>query len=221
MLTVKQNIEKIFLSVFRLIPLKQNRIAFICYNCTQYSCNPKYITEYLYAHYGDRFELVWYYDKDSLADMIPDYVKKYKKNSLGYFITLSTAAIIVSNVTLPGVVSFRKEQKKINTWHGTAFKGDNNSHGNDYNRFDLFLAEHELTCNVLRKKNSFNYHGEICKIGMPRNDLLIKADKEKISKVKKKLGIKAEEKMLLYAPTFRETKGSAPFHIDFESLKAK
>lgn len=219
MLTVKQNIEKIFLSVFRLIPLKQNRIAFICYNCTQYSCNPKYITEYLYAHYGDRFELVWYYDKDSLADMIPDYVKKYKKNSLGYFITLSTAAIIVSNVTLPRVVSFRKEQKKINTWHGTAFKGDNNSHGNDYNRFDLFLAENELTCNVLRKKNSFNYHGEICKIGMPRNDLLIKADKEKISKVKKKLGIKAEEKMLLYAPTFRETKGSAPFHIDFESLK--
>ena len=86
MLTVKQNIEKIFLSVFRLIPLKQNRIAFICYNCTQYSCNPKYITEYLYAHYGDRFELVWYYDKDSLADMIPDYVKKYKKNSLGYLL---------------------------------------------------------------------------------------------------------------------------------------
>ncbi len=219
MLTVKQNIEKIILSVFRLIPIKKNRIAFICYNCTQYSCNPKYITEYLYKHYGDKFELIWYYDQDRLTDMMPDYVKKYKKNSIGYFVTLSTSAIVVSNVTLPRVVSFRKDQRKINTWHGTAFKGDNNSHGNDYNRFDLFLSENELTCGALRNKNSFNYKGKIYKIGMPRNDILINDNKGMISEIKKKIGLRANQKMLLYAPTFRETKGSAPFHIDFENLK--
>lgn len=219
MLTVKQNIKKIVLSIFRILPIKKNRIAFICYNCTQYSCNPKYITEYLHQHYENKFELVWYYDTESLANLIPNYVKKYKKNSVGYFITLSTAGVVISNITLPRVVSFRKGQMKINTWHGTAFKGDNNSHGNDYNRFDLFLSENELTCNVLRKKNSFNYQGAICKIGMPRNDILIKENKGRISKIRKKIGLKANEKLLLYAPTFRETKDSAPFHIDFERLK--
>lgn len=219
MLTVKQKIEKLCLSVFSLIPIKQNRIAFICYNCTQYSCNPKYITEYLYEKYENKFELVWYYDDKSLHDIMPSYVKKYKKNSIGYFITLSTASIVISNVTLPRVVSFRKKQKKINTWHGTAFKGDNNSHGNNYNRFDLFLAENELTCKVLRKKNSFNYQGEIRKIGMPRNDILINADKRKNEEIKKNIGIKTQERILLYAPTFRETKGAAPFHIDFERLR--
>lgn len=219
MLTVKQNIEKFFLSVLKLFPIKENRIAFICYNCTQYSCNTKYISEYLHEHYGNEFELVWYYDNTRLADILPDYVKKYKKNSLGYFISLSTAKIVISNVTLPRVVSFRKKQKKINTWHGTAFKGDNNSHGNDYNRFDIFLSENELTCGVLRKKDSFNYQGKICKIGMPRNDILINDDKEQKLEIKERLGIKAHERILLYAPTFRETKGSAPFHIDFDKLK--
>ena len=44
MLTFKQRLKKIILMPLYFLPIKKKRISFICYNCTQYSCNPKYIT---------------------------------------------------------------------------------------------------------------------------------------------------------------------------------
>ena len=36
-----------FLHVFWLFPIRKKKIIFICYDGTQYSCNPKYVAEYL------------------------------------------------------------------------------------------------------------------------------------------------------------------------------
>lgn len=218
MLSIKQKIEWCLLHVFWCLPIKQRRIVFICYNCTQYSCNPKYISEYLHIHYPDLYELIWFYTTNDIRDEIPEYVAKYKKNSLKYFISLMTADVVISNVTLPRVVPFRKKQCKINTWHGTAFKGDKNKHGNDYNRFDYFLAENLLTCNVFNRKDSFNYKGKIEKIGMPRNDILIRGDIDIKKAIYDELGIPYTDKLILYAPTFRESEGTECFDIDLGAL---
>ncbi|MDO4621177.1 MAG: CDP-glycerol glycerophosphotransferase family protein [Lachnospiraceae bacterium] len=219
MLTKKQKIERAVISVLKVLPVKENRISFLCYNCTQYSCNPKYITEYLHRTYGDKYELIWFYTDENVRKLFPSYVKAYRKNSPAYFCSLLTSRFVISNVTLPRVVDFRKEQICINTWHGTAFKGDSNSHGNDYNRFNYFLAENELTAGVLRRPDSFAYTGEIEKTGMPRNDCLIRGDSERAAKVRETLGIRQDEKILLYAPTFRDTEGEDAFEIDFRALQ--
>ncbi|MDY3057060.1 MAG: CDP-glycerol glycerophosphotransferase family protein [Mediterraneibacter faecis] len=218
MLTFKQKVKKIILTPLYLLPIKKNRISFICYNCTQYSCNPKYISEYLHKYSPSRYEVIWFFNKKEIKKEIPDYVKKIKKNSLSYFIALATSEYIISNVTLPRIVTFKSKQKTINTWHGTAFKGDKNKYGNDYNRFKYFIAENELTSEVFRKKDSFNYQGEIKKIGMPRNDILINQDKNRIMSVREKIGVSRSINILLYAPTFREDIDNAPFNIDFERL---
>lgn len=218
MLTFKQRLKKIILMPLYFLPIKKKRISFICYNCTQYSCNPKYITEYIYKHYSDEYDLIWFFDSEDVKNKLPDYVRQFKKNTIGYFLALATSEYVISNVTLPRIVTFKKKQKTINTWHGTAFKGDKNKYGNDYNRFDYFIAENELTSGVFRQKDSFDYQGEILKIGMPRNDILINSDANQIMCLKEYLGLNHDVNVLIYAPTFREDINNAPFNIDFGRL---
>ena len=95
---------------------------------------------------------------------------------------------------------------------------DKNKYGNDYNRFDYFIAENELTSGVFRQKDSFDYQGEILKIGMPRNDILINSDANQIMCLKEYLGLNHDVNVLIYAPTFREDINNAPFNIDFGRL---
>lgn len=220
MLTLKQRIEWLILHLFWAFPIKKNRIAFICYSCTQYSCNPKYISEYIEKTYPGRYEINWYYTEEKVARLIPSYAKKTKKNSVMYFYTLMTSRLVISNVTLPRVIPFRKTQCKVNTWHGTAFKGDNNKFSNNYNLFDYFIAENELTYNVFRKRDSFDFRGEIKKIGMPRNDILIRNNDEIRMSVYNELGVPQNKKLLLYAPTFREADDIEAFSIDFNKLQS-
>ncbi|MCD8322105.1 MAG: CDP-glycerol glycerophosphotransferase family protein [Oscillospiraceae bacterium] len=220
MLTLKQRVEWLILHIFWIFPIKKNRIAFICYGCTQYSCNPKYISEYIEENYPGKYEINWYYTENKMASFIPFYAKKAKKNSFMYFYTLMTSKLVVSNVTLPRVVPFRRRQCKVNTWHGTAFKGDNNKFANNYNLFDYFIAENELTYNVFRKKDSFNFKGKIKRIGMPRNDILIRDGGEIRNEVFRELGIPQNKKLVLYAPTFREFDDVGAFNIDFTQLQS-
>ena len=217
-MNVKQRIAWYFLHLFWLFPIKKNRISFLCYGCKQYSCNPKYISEYLYKHYKNEFELIWYYDDKKMKKLIPKSVKAYKKNSILYFYSLLTSRIVISNMTLPRIVPFRVGQLKINTWHGTAFKGDNNKNKNNYNMFDVFLAENELSSEVFRKPDSFAFSGKIWKIGMPRNDILIAGSSELTQKIKTNLGINMQDKVVLYAPTFRDTTFSKYEDIDSDRL---
>ena len=41
------------------IPLKQNRIIIYSMKQRGYSCNLKYLTEYLKTHTGDKYEILW------------------------------------------------------------------------------------------------------------------------------------------------------------------
>lgn len=47
------------LKVFWLFPIRQNRMLFISYSGTQYSCNPKYITRYLQEKYPHKFDMIF------------------------------------------------------------------------------------------------------------------------------------------------------------------
>lgn len=218
-MTFSQKIKRIILHIFWAFPIKKNRIAFLCYGCAQYSCNPKYISIQLEQLYGSKFEHIWFYNTDALKEHLPDYVKKYKKNSPAYFYMLLTSEYIITNVTLPRVTPFREKQIRINTWHGTAFKGDTNKFANNYNENNYFIAENRLTHDVFRVKESFNYQGEILDIGMPRNDILLQGDPELVLKIKKKLHLEEDAKVALYAPTFRDSGKSDCFNIDFKALE--
>ena len=58
-------------------------------------------------------------------------------------------------------------------------------------------------------------------VGSPRNDILLDRPKDVVSRVRLYFGIKENENILLYAPTFREDYKHDPYDIDFDKLKNK
>jgi CDP-glycerol glycerophosphotransferase len=54
-------------------------------------------------------------------------------------------------------------------------------------------------------RRAFNYDGEICEYGYPRNDLLSRGDTAELAaRVRDRLGLPAGKRVVLYAPTWRD-----------------
>mgnify|MGYP002711376240 CR=1 FL=1 len=45
--------------LFSFFPIKKGRVLLSSYLGESYSCNPKYISEYLQKNYPEKFEIVW------------------------------------------------------------------------------------------------------------------------------------------------------------------
>ena len=53
-------------------------------------------------------------------------------------------------------------------------------------------------------RESFWYNGEILKCGLPRNDIFFNRTEEFIAGIRKKLNVPPDNKIIMYAPTFRD-----------------
>ena len=204
------------LHVFYLFPVKNNRIIFESFDGRGYSCNPKYISEYLLKNYSSEYEIVWSfinpekYCKDNIANI---YVKK---NSIRYMYYRLTSKVIITNMTDPIYIPKRNNQLLICTWHaagaykkvGNSFTG-NNSKSKEWqmrvlrDKTDTWISSSKMftETNIV---DAYDHKGTILKAGMPRNDIFFNPDR--ISKaslrVKAKYGIQ-EEMVILYAPTYK------------------
>src|SRR5699024_8930863 len=70
-------------------------------------------------------------------------------------------------------------------------------------KFDVMIAQGEYDKNIF--KSAFNLSDDqILNIGIPRNDVLITSDLTIQRKVRNKLNIPANKKVILYAPTYRD-----------------
>ena len=204
---------------FNHFPIKKNTVIFYSFN-GQYNDNPKYISEKLHEIAPD-VNIVWGMNKESLGDQ-PDYVKCIKINSLKFFYYSSTAAVYVDNYT--GKHSFRKnvplkswhlklkrkKQLNVSTWHGTPLKKIHS----DILATEIVPEGCFTTCDIFACGNE--YFSEIVKrnlcdkinvsnVGTPRNDLLFNAKEDLIKEIKEKNGCSSDEKIVIYAPTFRDS----------------
>ena len=214
------------------LPVRK-KIIFLNFWGRGYGDNPKYIAEEI-IHQGLPYDMVWLvYD---MSCEMPSKIRKVKYCSFKSRIELATARVIISNVK--GGLSFRKRQKQyyIQTWHGgfgvkPIEKEMESSLSEQYVRSskydssitDLILSGSEFQTKVI--KDAFWYDGEIFKKGVPRNDVLFNVTEEKVHQLKQKYGIRGAEKIVLYAPTFRDDNSSEAYHLDagmlLESLEER
>ncbi|WP_256869151.1 CDP-glycerol glycerophosphotransferase family protein, partial [Enterococcus thailandicus] len=123
----------------------------------------------------------------------------------------------------------------IQTWHGTPLKRlgldiknvtmpgtDTNKYRENFKneaaRWDYLISPNAYSTEIFR--SAFAYEGEILEIGYPRNDILLLPDNsEKIKQIRKKLTIAENQKVILYAPTWRDNqfikKGAYKFDNQF------
>lgn len=200
-LTRPKNIKTCFFSSFR----------------GQYSDNPRAISEYLHV-IAPNLQQVWLLSRKNEM-FAPDYVKVVYPGTLLAWKMQAQADVWILNCAYSRKSGVYKGKKTyyIQTWHGDrGLKKIGHlaaeEMGSLYRGFDglpylddcnLFVVASEYG----RRKaiEGLKFQGEFLMTGMPRNDKLVKPEQyedEKL-KIRKSLSL-SDEKILLYAPTFRD-----------------
>ena len=176
----------------------------------KYNDSPKVIYERMLAlpeYKGFRF--VWALE-DPESEEIPGPAKKIKIDTLKYFKIALKAGYWVACVNIERGLHFKKKKcKYLNTWHGTPFKyiGNDVEGRKDFDfrhiNYMCYASEYEKVI----YKRAFRVREEsLIPSGLPRNDILYNVKEETIVSIKQKLGLPLDKKIILYAPTWRDSK---------------
>ncbi len=162
------------------------------------------------------YKYVWAFDKPDAFD-VPG-AKKIKLTSLQYYIEALRSGVWISNVGIERGLKFKpKKTISINTWHGVPIKIIGNSQKDrndyDYSSVDFMCCSSDFERNIFIR--DFRVKPEaIFQCGMPRNDELYNVSEEQKQKARKELGIPDGKKVILYAPTWRDsTDGGSSYQI--------
>lgn len=220
-------IRKLIYLIFRMLPIRKNRVLFIGYYGSQYGCNPKYISRSLTKKHNGKLDITWAFTEPDRHEVAG--VRKVRYGSLSYLLALATAKVICTNYRMTTDFIKRYNQIYIQTWHSSLrlkkIEADTEASlpahyirmaKHDSAQTDFVIAGCNFSHNTFR--NSFWYSGEILDFGTPRNDLLLAADTEYSNELKKNLGVSSDTKIVLYAPTFRKEKSTECYKLNFKRL---
>lgn len=238
-MSFKERIQKLGMQALRTIehvffvfPIQRNRIMFQSFgHADGYCCSPKYVCEYLKAHFSGRFELVWTF-RDPKAVGPIDGIRAVRLNTLKWLYLRLTSKVVVLNEGPSAYVAKRKGQYVIQTWHGCCvFKKAGLARDGItplwswvYERtgrdIDLFTANGEVPARF-NTWDVYHYTGEVLNSGVPRNDLLlnVSACQDAARKARTALGIDEAAFTVLYAPTFRNTDENPDGVFSFAALQ--
>ncbi|MBS4174056.1 bifunctional glycosyltransferase family 2 protein/CDP-glycerol:glycerophosphate glycerophosphotransferase [Bacillus sp. FJAT-49736] len=212
-------------SIFLKLPLKEKTIIFESFLGKNYSDSPKYIYEYMQAQNMD-YKYIWIFNK-KVKD-IPGNPKQIKRFSLAYYYYLATAKYWVSNSRMPLHLKKREGNIYLQTWHGTPLKklvfdmNDIYSANPKYKkhfyqqsrRWDYLISPNQYSTEIF--KRAFKYDKAVLEYGYPRNDILYHIDRDNIAnRIKQKLNIPLDKKVILYAPTWRDDEFYEPGKYKF------
>ena len=189
------------------LPIDTKLIVFTAHT-RRYNDSPKAIYEYMISNpIYSSYKYVWAVD-DPENTIIPGPAIKIKADTVEYFRTTLKAKYWITCVNIErGLIYKKKNCKYLNTWHGVALKSIDNvdARGNDdFSYVDYMCYESEYQKNILKK--SFNAQEEhLIPTGLPRNDALYNTTEEEIIALKNKLNLPLDKRIILYAPTWRDS----------------
>ena len=214
-----------FMTLFRIVPIKNNKVIFTSYFGKGFGDSGKYIAEELLRS-DSRVDIYWAARKQYRSS-IPKGIKYVKYFSPEYFFHLATAKIWVNNARFSLGTIKRKKQFYLHTWHSSLrlkkiekdagdMLGKNyiKSAKRDSKMIDLIISGNRFSTNIY--KHSFWYDGEVKETGVPRCDLFLQKDKilEASRKIRKQYNVDKNQKIILYAPTFRKSQDESKVYID-------
>lgn len=225
-------IARLVYRLFMLLPLKKNTILFSSYEGNQYTCNPKYLYEFIHHRFGKSYRYIWLHNK---GEMPPACDKTVRFLSIKHIVALATSQYIVTNLGIEPFFTKRHDQIIVNTWHGGgAYKnttiGDK-IRTSPYREFAREVRAKNTTyylssCQAYTSLLSNAWHvnrSQFLSVGSPRNDIFFQSEQQKFRfrQTLSRLGLTCEFGYLLYAPTFRGDWGKPKLtnqHIDIEKL---
>lgn len=135
--------------------------------------------------------------------------EKVKIDSWKYFLSALQAKIWITNTNIERGMRFKKaDQVYLNTWHGTGPKAFGNTGKRRYYHFEDIDI---LCCDGQYQRDAMvNYYGakdeSIIYSGRPREDELYRITDADVLSIKNDLDIPLGKRVILYAPTWRDSK---------------
>jgi CDP-glycerol glycerophosphotransferase len=192
-------------------------VLYDCFAGSEYSDSPRAIHEEL-VRQGAPVEHLWIVRDASFT--VPPSAIAVREGSRDYYEACATSRYVVANDHWPKWFGRSNGQICIQTWHGAPLKFQ----GLELEQRPRAIREYRR---ALRQRpenwqyvvspgpfatatieSAFPIGGEIVETGTPRTDLLLASDRERLAKeVRARLGL-AEERVVLYAPTYRD-------HLDY------
>ncbi len=211
-----------FKIVFRILPLKNNKVIFNNFNGRGYGCNPKYIAEELISR-SSGYDFVWI--ADSCEKSLPSCFRTVSYGGIKQLYETATAKVIITNVKNDLFFIKRKNQFMIQTWHGSYSSKKVEGQALDKlpkeylkesrknsKQCDIFISNSKALSKYYR--DAFWCECEIFECGFPRNDIFFKDITPIKKQVKKKLSLSDDTKLVLYAPTFRDDGSTDCYSLD-------
>lgn len=200
----------------------ENAVFFESFYGRSVGCNPRAIDRELAARAP---EVRRYWSVTDLSVEVPEGAIAVVEGSPQWWHARGAARLLVVNDWLRRRFSRKPGQKVLQTWHGTPLKRlalhrpgfDPRRMAavvKESRRWDVLLAQNTYSERILRKAYAF-FGRPIWVEGYPRNDALVTGD---AAAVRDALGIGADERVLLYAPTWRDDRTEMVDFVDAELL---
>lgn len=212
---------------------KEEIIIFESFYGRQYSDNPKALYQYIQQHYP-QYQCYWMVEKGrekQFASWGVPYITQRSKNEL---LIQTKAKYWIVNMRLPQWKQPGEGTILLQTWHGTPLKtlgldikqvtmpGVTTDEYyqqflTDAHKWDYLLAPNEYSSQIFQR--AFQLPQEkIINSGYPRNDRLYHYTNDEVEAIKQKLQIKPQQKVVLYAPTWRDTynQGQGEYYLGLQ-----
>jgi len=188
------------------------RVFFNSFN-GRFSDNPRGIHDELARRGG--FHHTWV--SRAAREPMPPGAARVTPYGWRYLEDLGRAGLLVSNLQMSRNFVKRRGTTYLQTWHGTPLKriGRDNDRWKaneagwetfaaDVAKWDYLVTQNPFSTEIFRR--AFAFEGEILEEGYPRNDVLSAPDApQRREAIRAELGIPAGAKVILYAPTWRDT----------------
>jgi CDP-glycerol glycerophosphotransferase len=210
-------------------------VVFDSHGGKQYSCNPRAIYEELRRR-DTGLPCVWATRDGQFT--VPDDSRVVVRDSREHYELAARARFLVSNMLQPSWYRRPDGQLYLQTWHGTPLKrialdverpqfskgiAYHDRIRKDVAGWSALLSANTFSTPIFRR--AFSFDGDILECGYPRNDLLRSPDSARRAEgIRRQLGLRADQRVVLYAPTWRDdatTRAAGygfPLHLDLDRL---
>lgn len=207
------------------IPMNKKMILFSAHS-RKYNDSPRTIYEYMISKPEFAgYQYVWALE-DPEHVQIPGPATKIKADTPKYFITSLRAKYWITCVNIERGLHYKKKGcKYLNTWHGCSINHCGNAvpgrNDFDFSSIDYMCYESEYHKEILMR-DFLAREDAMIPTGLPRNDALYNTTPAEIKTLKEKLGLPLDKKLILYAPTWRDSTDNGqtyaikpPINVDY------
>jgi CDP-glycerol glycerophosphotransferase (TagB/SpsB family) len=208
---------KIIFTILNIMPIKSNKIIFISFSGKNFSCNPKYIYNYIIKEYrDDNLDLVIALRKNSKIDIkdLSNNTRTVNYFSLKFLYELATAKYWIANTNVHPYIKPKRDVIYLQTWHaagafkkfGYDIKDVSDIWIDDVDYWKYLICSSSSIVDIYSKAFHINSK-KVYPTGIPRNDIFFdeKACRDIKGSIIENYNLPSDKKIILYAPTFRDT----------------